>query len=137
MVMRFRSALLFGFGLPALLLAVAQQRSDPSDSPPTVVAEQPDKGKDKPRIIEQSFPPNGLMETAWKVEWATQGGYGLIIKSAWFKRSPDHEWMQVLGDARVSEIFVPYHAGSPRFWDVSYGFDLSRVSEKDAGPHGK
>ncbi len=24
----------------------------------------------------------------------------------------------VLGDARLSEMFVPYHSGSPRFWDV-------------------
>jgi primary-amine oxidase len=139
--MRFRSALLLGLGLPALLLVIAgafgQQRSDPPDGQLTSAVEQGGKGKEQPRIVEQSFPPNGMPETSWKVEWTTQSGYGLIIKNAWFKRSPDHAWMQVLGDARVSEIFVPYHRGSPRFWDVSYGFHLSKVSAEDAGPHGK
>jgi Cu2+-containing amine oxidase len=44
----------------------------------------------------------------------------------------------VLGDARVAEIFVPYHRGSPRFWDVeSYHFPLDEVTRKDAGPYGK
>ena len=34
-------------------------------------------------------------------------------------------------------MFVPYATGSPRFWDVSYNFDLCPVSAKEAGPFGK
>src|SRR5262245_32496498 len=70
------------------------------------------------QIVEQGFPPKGAMETKWKVEWDTVRGNGLIIKNAWFKTGPDREWMQVLGDARVADLFVPYQPGSPRFWDV-------------------
>src|SRR6516165_5806985 len=36
------------------------------------------------QVVEQTFPPNGVMETAWKVEWDTVRGYGLVIKNAWF-----------------------------------------------------
>jgi Cu2+-containing amine oxidase len=138
--MRFRPAL-FGLGLPAvfLIMAVAfgqQQRNaepDQERAKPPVQAE-PGKGK----VLEQSFPPNDMMETAWKVEWDTEIRHGLVIKNAWFKAGPDKEWMQVLGDARVSELFVPYHRGSPRFWDISqYQFTLTRVTAADAGPHGK
>jgi primary-amine oxidase len=131
-----RSGLLLGFGLPALLLivagAVGQQRNTVAhqdDTPPPELKET--------KHIEQSFPSEGPMETAWKIDWDTASGYGLFIKSAWFKRSPDHDWMQVLGDARLSEIFVPYHRGSPRFWDVSYNFSLTRMTQKDAGKYGR
>src|SRR5437588_9809915 len=83
--MRFRSALFAGFGLPTLLLVIATATGQRPDTDPRIDAgkEQPGKGKAKDHIVEQSFPPNGLMETAWKVEWATQVGYGLIIKGAW------------------------------------------------------
>src|SRR5947207_80011 len=70
----------------------------------------------------QAFPSNEAMKTAWKVQWAVANGYGLHIQNAWFKRGPQEPWMQVLGDARLSEMFVPYHTGSPRFWDISYNF---------------
>jgi hypothetical protein len=87
--------------------------------------------------IVQEFPTNEEMQTAWKINWATTSGYGLYIQDAWFKKSPTDGWMQILGDARCSEIFVPYHPGSPRFWDVSYNFPLCTVTKDDAGPNGK
>ena len=90
-----------------------------------------------PNEIIQQFPSNDAMKTAWKVQWATATGYGLYIQEAWFKRDPKEPWMQVLGDARLSEMFVPYHSGSPRFWDVSYNFSLCSVTKEDAGPFGK
>jgi primary-amine oxidase len=88
-------------------------------------------------VVEQTFPPNGPMETAWKVEWDTVRGYGLFIKNAWFKTGPGKEWLQVLGDARVADLFVPYQPGVPRFWDVAYNFKLSELSAADAGPFGR
>ncbi len=87
--------------------------------------------------VVQEFPSNDVMKTAWKVHYATQSGFGLIIQDAFFKKSPADPWMQVLGDARVSELFVPYHSGNPRFWDVSYDFGLCAATKVEAGPHGK
>ncbi len=87
--------------------------------------------------IIQEFPTNDVMHTAWKVRWATATGFGLYIQDAWFKRSPKDAWLQVLGDARLSEMFVPYHSGTPRFWDISYNFALAPLSRDDAGAHGK
>jgi primary-amine oxidase len=139
--MRFRVAALFAFGAPALLLALAgaygQMRNEDVYGERGQVPEPGGKPKASDKVVEQSFPPKGAMETAWKVEWDTVGGYGLFIKGAWFKRGPKSDWMQVLGDARVSEIFVPYHRGAPRFWDVSYGFDLCTMTKADAGENGK
>src|SRR5688572_1438102 len=87
--------------------------------------------------IVQAFPANDVMKTAWKIQWDTANGYGLLIRNAWFKRGPKDPWMQVLGDARLSEMFVPYHTGSPRFWDISYNFALVTMTKEDAGPFGK
>ena len=87
--------------------------------------------------VVQAFPSNDVMQSAWKVRWATQSGHGLTIQDAWFKRGPQEPWMQVLGDARLAEMFVPYHSGSPRFWDVSYDFSLLKLNKEAAGASGK
>ncbi len=87
--------------------------------------------------IIHAFPSVDAMKTAWKVRYATSSGYGLTIQDAWFKRSPQEPWMQVLGDARLAEMFVPYHSGSPRFWDVSYNFSLITLNKEAAGPNGQ
>src|SRR5260370_2425360 len=87
--------------------------------------------------VVQTFPSNEGMQTAWKVHWGARRGNGLYIEDAWFKRGPNDDWMQVLGDTRLAEAFVPYHSGTPRFWDVSYNFPLCVVSREDAGPYGK
>jgi primary-amine oxidase len=122
-------------GLAALAFGSAGEPRTPAPQQeiPKGPAGMPASGK----IVEQTFPPNGVMETAWKVEWDTARGFGLIIKNAWFKRGPADDWLEVLGDARVADIFVPYQPGWPRFWDVAYNFDMSVLSPADAGPHGK
>ena len=67
----------------------------------------------------QEFPVTGPTETAWKVIWYTPRAYGglgnLVITGAFFRRSPDEPWIRVLWQAEVSDIFVPYHSGFPRF----------------------
>lgn len=98
---------------------------------------QPQPPKTPVNEIIQEFPTNEEMQTAWKIHWATTSGYGLYIQDAWFKKGPTEDWIQILGDARIGEIFVPYHRGSPRFWDVSYNFALCTVTKEDAGPNGK
>jgi primary-amine oxidase len=61
----------------------------------------------------------------------------LTIRDAWFKRGAREPWMQVLGDARLAEMFVPYASGTPRFWDVSYNFSLITLNKEAAGPFGQ
>jgi primary-amine oxidase len=87
--------------------------------------------------IVQEFPTNDAMRTAWKIRWAATRGYGLYIQEAHFKKDPTEPWTQVLGDLRLSEMFVPYATGSPRFWDVSYNFPMIPVGRDEAGTHGR
>lgn len=86
----------------------------------------------------QNFPPAGPMQTAWKVRFAHATGKGLYVTGAWFKSAPGGSWMRVLWDARVADIFVPYHSGSPRFYDLTnFNFPLVNATSDDAGPCGQ
>lgn len=116
------------------LLVGAQ--APPEKKEPKAKKERVVRAKSANEIV-QTFPANDPARTAWKVRWATRTGNGLYIRDAWFKRAPNEPWLQVLGDARVSEVFVPYHSGSPRFWDVSIDFDMRHLTRVDAGPNGK
>ncbi len=134
---RVTTCLLIAAGLAALVMAGdATGPKRPPKKGGQLVAPKKLAPKADHEVI-QEFPTNGEMETAWKVRWATATGYGLYIKDAFFKRAPKDRWIQVLGDSRISEIFVPYHRGSPRFWDVSYNFPLCICTPDDAGPNGK
>lgn len=82
----------------------------------------------------QEFPPGGPMETAWRVRYGHATGKGLFITGAWFKRLPSAPWMRILWDARLSDIFVPYHSGYPRYLDLTgFNFQLVPVSSVDLG----
>lgn len=132
---RLSRCLVIGVGLVLSILVGAGAQPVQVENPFKI---KPKEKKAKPQNeIIQEFPSNDVMRTAWKIHYATQSGFGLIIQDAFFKKTPSDPWMQVLGDARVSELFVPYHLGSPRFWDVSYNFPLCPVTAADAGPHGK
>ena len=63
---------------------------------------------------------------------------GLYITGAWFKRDLGEDWIKILNDARVSELFVPYHQHSyVRYYDLtSFSFPLAEVKAEDAGPFG-
>lgn len=46
--------------------------------------------------------------------------------------------MRVLWDARVADIFVPYHSGSPRYFDLTaFNFSLVQATPADAGCCGR
>ncbi len=122
--------------LLALTLLVVLMALAGFAAPPAVQNKEPEPNATPNEVI-QTFPSNDVMKTAWKVRWATTSGYGLTIQDAYFKRGPKDPWMQVLGDARLAEMFVPYHSGSPRFWDVSYNFSLITMNKEAAGPFGK
>ena len=63
---------------------------------------------------------------------------GLYITGAWFKRDLGEDWIKILNDARVSELFVPYHQHSyVRYFDLTgFSFPLAEVKAEDAGPFG-
>jgi Cu2+-containing amine oxidase len=89
--------------------------------------------------IVQDFPSAGPMQTAWKVRYvANNPGPGLTITGAWFKTTPNDEWMKVLENVRLSEIFVPYNNGT-RIYDIGAqgNYSLLKHTEADAGAHGK
>jgi hypothetical protein len=73
----------------------------------------------------QYFPadkPPSAMETQWRVVWGVEPNDGdsevLYVRKAYFKRGPDEPEIQVLGDCRISEIFVAYNGGH-RYFDIS------------------
>ena len=91
-----------------------------------------------PNIVEQNFPTTGATQTAWRVQFAHATGKGLYITGAWFKSSPSAPWMRVLWDARLADIFVPYHPGSPRFYDLTnFSFELVPATAADAAHCGR
>jgi primary-amine oxidase len=126
-----RLSLVTFVGATAALAALVATSATPDAEP-----QPPARGKADTEII-QKFPSKGAQQTAWKIRWGTCVGNGLYIASAHFKRGPKEPWMQVLGDARLSEMIVPYHSSTPRFFDVSYNFELTKMTAADAGPYGK
>jgi primary-amine oxidase len=86
-----------------------------------------------PYFIEQRFPtdPSLPEETRWRFCWQRVTKNGLVINAAYFRKSPTSPWVQVIYDARVIELFVPYHSGSPRFLDMSsFNFSLFQLTQK-------
>ncbi len=55
-----------------------------------------------------------------------------MINWAFFRKSPASPWIRIFWDARVSDIFVPYHTGSPRYYDMSgFTFQLVPIGAAD------
>ena len=89
--------------------------------------------------IVQSFPTAGPVQSTWRICWhevrsndSVANPNGLVIGPVYFQKSPSAPFIRVLWDMRVSDYFVPYHAGSPRFYDLSgYNFVLAGVSAAD------
>lgn len=85
--------------------------------------------------VEQSFPSAGPAETRWQVCWQPVPGNGLVITSADFQKSPVSPLVKLFGDARVSDIFVPYHNPAIlRYLDVGFGFPLISLNANDCPP---
>jgi hypothetical protein len=92
-----------------------------------------------PNQFDQSFPTGGPAETTWRICWREVAGNqslsnpnGLVIGPVYFRRAPGAPFVSVLWDMRVSDYFVPYHAGSPRYYDLSgYNFKLTDLGAAD------
>lgn len=90
-----------------------------------------------PYFVEQSFPTATGAETSWKLCWQVLTGPNLVITGAWFRPAPKAAWIKIIYDARVSQLFVPYHAGWPRYLDVTYngvGFGFYPLTTTDCPP---
>jgi Copper amine oxidase, enzyme domain len=97
-----------------------------------------------PYLVDQQFPTSGAAETRWRVCFQPLSGNGLAITGAWFQKSPSSGFIRVFWDARISEIFVPYHTGTTRYYDVGYNFPMIQLTAADCpsskggtllGPH--
>jgi primary-amine oxidase len=87
--------------------------------------------------LSQSFPSGGPAFTQWDLCWQIvrmpdQSGFlsrseTLVITEAEFRPGIPAAPVRVIGDMRMAEIFVPYHAGTPRFHDLT-DFSFSLVS---------
>lgn len=84
-----------------------------------------------PYLIDQTFPTSGAPETRWRICFQPMSGNGLVITGAWFQKSPGAPLMRLFWDARISEIFVPYHPGNPRYYDVGYNFSMIPLNSND------
>jgi primary-amine oxidase len=84
-----------------------------------------------PFLVEQAFPTAGPEETRWRVCWQMRAGNGLVITGAFFRKAPSAPWIQVLYEGRVAEIFVPYHSGAPRYYDVAGSYLWVTLGARD------
>jgi primary-amine oxidase len=101
---------------------------------------QPDPADPASHELTQMFPPGSVpKETGWKVTFGHDIDQGLFITGAFFKKGPQEPWMRVLWEARLADLFVPYHSALHRSQDLSAGrcFDLVPFSPVDLGPCGQ
>jgi primary-amine oxidase len=95
---------------------------------PAAAHAQPCSG---PHLVQRTF-SNGPYSTEWMLCWQTPPTYGLTVNAAYFRPGPGKPWIQVFYDARVTDLFVPYHSGSPRFYDLSgFTFPMMTLTAAD------
>jgi Cu2+-containing amine oxidase len=81
----------------------------------------------------QEFPVGKTAKTCWRVRFAHAEKKGLYLTGAWFTRAPKEPEMQVISEAGLSELFVPYHTGTKRYYDFrDYSFKLVSATKADA-----
>lgn len=78
-------------------------------------------------------------ETAWRTCISNQGRRGLVLGPTDLRRTATGDWMRILREASVAEIFVPYHQLSIlRLYDheTTNLASIREVDKADAGPMG-
>jgi Copper amine oxidase, enzyme domain len=101
----------------------ANQRTQPSLGGPAPLAGQ------KTACLTKAFPGS----VAWQVCVADMGIKGLWIGPVNLQRTPTSKWTTVLYQAGLAEIFVPYHGGTFRPYDLRFSMQLDEVTAQDAG----
>ena len=84
----------------------------PAVLPPQALADPPSQEVTAEFLFSESGGQEPRKGTAWKVHYARGLHKGLYITGAWFKRDLGEDWIKILNDARVAELFVPYHQHS-------------------------
>lgn len=90
----------------------------------------------------RSFPTSGGAVSEWKICWAIQrmpdeGGNPsrsetLVLSEVTFRPGVGEAPVDVLGELRMAEVFVPYDAGQPRFRDMTeFDFELTEIDASD------
>ena len=77
-------------------------------------------------------------ETAWRTCISNQGRRGLVLGPTDLRRTATGEWMRILREASVAEIFVPYHGMDLRLYDhqTTSHQSILEVTPADAGRNG-
>lgn len=77
-------------------------------------------------------------ETAWRTCISNQGRRGLVLGPTDLRRTKSGDWMRILREAGVAEIFVPYHGLNLRLYDheTTNAGSIREVTPADAGPAG-
>lgn len=89
--------------------------------------------------VVQSFPSAGPAVSEWRLcyeilrmphtDGTLIGSETLVITEADFRPGASAARIPVIGDLRMSEIFVPYHQGDPRYNDLTdFAFDLQALT---------
>lgn len=60
--------------------------------------------------------------STWNVCWSWISGPGLVLGPVSFSKDLGGAPFQLIDDARVDQIFVPYASGYPRFYDTDAGY---------------
>jgi primary-amine oxidase len=93
------------------------------------------KPTDCPQSVVASFPTAGPAQTQWDLCYEVMPRYGLVVRRASFQPFPAAPHIGVLSDARLGEIFVPYHSGKPRFYDIKgSNYKLRLLTTKECPP---
>lgn len=62
------------------------------------------------------------VQVSWRVHYRHERTNGLRIVGAWLKRPGFADWLKVLQDVHVTQFYVPYQDGNPRFFDMDPRF---------------
>ena len=86
--------------------------------------------------VDQAFPTAGPEQTRWRICVSeARGGArpnGLVVGPVYFRKTPASSFVNIFYDARISEIFVPYSSGQPRYFDLNvYHFELGNLSRTE------
>lgn len=87
--------------------------------------------------LQKSFPAvSGSGGVGWLVCIQDMWTKGLWIGPVFLQRTAGGAWIQVIERAGLADIFVPYHNGQPRLYDMEWTSQLDVVNQQDAGSNG-
>ncbi len=90
----------------------------------------------------RSFPTSGGAVSEWKICWSIERmpdeagnptrSETLVLSEVTFRPGVGEEPVDVLGELRMAEVFVPYDAGQPRFQDMTtFDFELAAIDDDE------